>query len=424
MPDSGSQRLPPVGGEVQPPAGKALDKIDSILLVITAECNLRCRYCYQNAKKPWSMDEGVVRAALDLARISGQPRIEMMFLGGEPLLEIDRIRAAVRRCHEHCPADKSLSFGISTNGLLMTEEIAAFLDEHRFQIQLSFDGVSEAQEFRAAGSFALIDGLLDSLRNRHPDTYRGRLRVCVTLVPPAVPYLSASIEYLLGKGVAEIALAPTLKPFGAWEAKDIDRLDAQFCRILRASLEHYEKTGAVPLLLFRPTGEGASCEARSRGLCAALRGETVTIDVGGQVYGCVLFAESYQQFAGDLLKRRLGALRIGDLREADLPERYARFLAAGRRTDLFADQERKYSGYGPCRDCEHQAGCRICPVAIGYDPDNADPDRVPDFACAFSRVALGCRKRFLGRIGKSAADPFARLDAILASRRRKDQAMP
>ena len=58
-------------------------------LIVTAQCNLRCSYCYQNAKNARKAEWNVVQAAIDMAFGEGSSQINMMFWGGEPLLEFD-----------------------------------------------------------------------------------------------------------------------------------------------------------------------------------------------------------------------------------------------------------------------------------------------------------------------------------------------
>ena len=70
-------------------------------------------------------------------------------------------------------------------------------------MQLSFDGVPAAQDLRGPGTFAVLDRLLDRLREDHPDFFSEKLSVALTLVPSTIPFLADSIEYFLRKGVQQ-----------------------------------------------------------------------------------------------------------------------------------------------------------------------------------------------------------------------------
>jgi hypothetical protein len=114
----------------------------------------------------------------------------------------------------------------------------------------------------------------------------------------------------------------------------------------------------------------------------------------GQVYGCPTFAESYQAFPDTPLRGRLLAMRLGDIRDPGLPKRLKALPAAAKAAGIFHRKETKYSSYGRCADCRFFATCLVCPMSVARDPDHTDPDRVPDFLCAFNQVVLKYRERF------------------------------
>ena len=97
---------------------------------------------------------------------------------------------------------------------------------------------------------------------------------------------------------------------------------------------------------------------------------------------------------GPFLRESLAALRVGDVGDPGLGKRVAAFARGVSGARVFADKRRKYSSYGRCRDCEYLTRCSVCPLSIARVAGNDDPCRVPDFPCAFNRVALACRERF------------------------------
>src|SRR6266545_2008177 len=118
----------------QPPESPTitLDDVEVLEVILTAGCNLRCTYCYQNDKKPRSMSWDTLRGALDLVLPSRSPDLQILFLGGEPLLEFPLIRQAVEYVRSACPPDKKVQYSMVTNGTLLREEQAEFLAEHQF----------------------------------------------------------------------------------------------------------------------------------------------------------------------------------------------------------------------------------------------------------------------------------------------------
>jgi hypothetical protein len=121
------------------------------------------------------------------------------------------------------------------------------------------------------------------------------------------------------------------------------------------------------------------------------------VDVDGQVHGCVTFAGSFQSFPSTFLKSRIDSLSLGDVRDPGLADRYEAFPEAVRRAAIFHAKHDKYSSYGRCGECLYLESCSVCPMSIGHIPGNEDPDRVPDFSCAFNLVSLRYREIFARR---------------------------
>jgi sulfatase maturation enzyme AslB (radical SAM superfamily) len=369
-----------------------MDKM--LTLVLTSDCNLRCAYCYQNAKKPGRMDWETLRLALDQGFLQAPARTGVYFTGGEPIIEFAWIEQAVRYIKNKVPSNQLARFSLSTNGTLLTDEIIQFLDQHSVEIQISFDGVVEAQDMRGLGTFNVIDTWLDRLRNEHADFYQRCVTISMTVMPANLFHLPEAVDNLFTKDSSMIALTPVIDSDQHWDARRIDELDTALERIFDASLKHWQRTSQVPVLLFRNGPRDDSCQWRAREMCGILEGGALTIDLEGQVYGCCVFAGSYQEFHSPLQRAAQESVRIGSIHDPDFAEHLAAFPEKARRTGLFDRKEDKYSAYGKCRDCEFFDQCTICPASTVHRPDNEDPNRVSDFCCAFNRVALKYRARF------------------------------
>lgn len=374
-----------------------LEEVRAVLAVLTARCNLSCSYCYQNARRQGRMRWDTLRAAADLLLASRRREVTLVFYGGEPLLELELIGRAVEYVEAERRTDQTVKYAIVTNGTLLGRRRTAFLVTHDVKTQLSFDGVAAAQQLRGSGTFGQLDELLVRLRLDHPEWFGEKLEISMTLSPQTVPYLADGVRYFLGKGVRELGLSPIVTDSSSWRLGQIDELEAQFRRVFDACLEHQRQTGHVPLVELRRRGPEPRREPRLA--CGVGRGRVLTVDVDGQVYGCIMFAQSYQSFSSEFLGRRMGAMRLGDIGAADLGARLIAYPAAVHRAEIFDHQEAKYSSYRRCADCRHLMSCSFCPMAIGHQAGNADPHRVPDFLCAFNLVANRYRERFPGLPG-------------------------
>jgi len=383
------------------------EPVRSLTVVLTAQCNLRCAYCYQNARSTRRMGWGTLRRVLDMMLGSRRAEIELLFYGGEPLLELASMRQAVHYVESRSPPHRHISYATVTNGTLLGDEAVEFFARHRFDLQLSFDGVAAAQDLRSPGSFEHLDRTLDRLKRRHPDYSSEHLTVSLTLTPANLAYLADSVSYFLSKGVSEIAIAADIVDHPGWRIEGVDELDAQLSSTYDASLRYLFRTNRTPLQLFRKSGRGSKENKAPPGdgggagvgrqepsnMCSIGSGAGLVIDTDGQVCGCPLLVTSYQKTSGSLAPR-LNDLGMGDFRSADFPRRYEAFSAAARSAEIFHHRERKHSSYGRCGDCRFLTTCSVCPVSITTIPGNTDPHRVPDFACAFHRTASKYRERF------------------------------
>jgi sulfatase maturation enzyme AslB (radical SAM superfamily) len=369
-------------------------QINKVDVVLTAGCNLRCSYCYQNDKKARRMQWDTLRAAADLVLASERPEVSLLFVGGEPLLEFELIRQAVEYVEARRQPAKRIRFELITNGVLVRDEHIDFFVEHGFEVQLSFDGIRAAQDLRGRGTFELLDRLLHRLRAEQPVFFAERFNVAITLTVATISYLADSVEYFLSNGVQDLGISPVVTHQHDWTLSRIDDLDAQFARIFELSVRLHDRTGAVPLSVFRKHEGDSVHKPEGQSMCGVGRGETAAVDVDGHVHGCVMFAESYQVFPTTFLRNRLEAMRMGHLDDPRFAEHMAAYPAAARAAGIFHNKQDKYSSYGKCADCRFLPRCAVCPISIGNAPGNADPNRVPDFLCAYNLVSLKYRERF------------------------------
>jgi uncharacterized protein len=361
-------------------------------LALTGECNLKCRYCYQNAKAGVHMPWAVLKAAADRVLESASPRVDVIFAGGEPLLAFDLIEQAVDYIEHRQPAGLGVQFSLGTNGTLLGPDTIPFLHKHRFDIDLSFDGVLPAQAVRGEHSFARIDRALDDLRDKAPEIFWRHLSVGVTLDADAVPYLSESFSYFLGKQLRAISISAAAGQSGRWTPDVLNRLERELKKVYAIARHHYETTGTVPLVPFQKVASGP--RPRREVVCGAAQPGKVTVDVDGQVYACPMLAESSQRFANPGLAAIVRPMRMGSVTSPGFWQQMEALPERARATEIFQIGPRRHSLHGQCIRCQHRRDCKACPVAVLSEPAHADAQRIPDYLCAFNWTLMGLRKRF------------------------------
>ena len=140
--------------------------VKALCLHIAHDCNLACKYCfaeegeYHGRRAMMSYEVG--RKALDfLVANSGSRRnLEVDFFGGEPTMNFDVVKQLVEYGRsiekEH---NKNFRFTLTTNGVLLNDEIMEFANKEMANVVLSIDGRKE------------INDLMRPTRNNHGSSY-------------------------------------------------------------------------------------------------------------------------------------------------------------------------------------------------------------------------------------------------------------
>lgn len=127
--------------------------VKALCLHVAHDCNLRCKYCFAS-QGDFKGDRSLMtfetgKKALDfLLQNSGNRRnLEVDFFGGEPLMNFDLVKKLVAYGREEEKKyDKHFRFTITTNGVLLNDEIEEFINENMDNVVLSIDGRKEIND--------------------------------------------------------------------------------------------------------------------------------------------------------------------------------------------------------------------------------------------------------------------------------------
>ena len=136
--------------------------IKALCLHVAHTCNLSCAYCFASQGKYHGeralMSFEVGKRALDfLVENSGSRRnLEVDFFGGEPLMNWQVVKDLVAYARSiEKDAEKNFRFTLTTNGVLLDDEVTDFCNREMHNVVLSLDGRPEVNDrFRvdAAGN--------------------------------------------------------------------------------------------------------------------------------------------------------------------------------------------------------------------------------------------------------------------------------
>ena len=120
-----------------------------------SSCNLDCKYCFYLSKETLRNGPGTGQMSEDTLElfirqyIEGMtgPQLVFSWQGGEPTLRgLDFYRRVVALQKKYAKANQRIENDLQTNGVLLDEEWAKFLKEHRFLVGLSVDGPRELHD--------------------------------------------------------------------------------------------------------------------------------------------------------------------------------------------------------------------------------------------------------------------------------------
>lgn len=157
------------------------NKILSLTIAPTLDCNFNCSYCFEESTLNHSMDDEVEGMLINfIERFKPLRYIDINWYGGEPLLCFDRIESITKKIKE---LDIPFVASIVTNGYLLSSRIINRLDELKIRdIQITIDGDKEMHDSRrrtrtGGGTYNQIISNIDKLL----EVWSGKLNIRVNI---------------------------------------------------------------------------------------------------------------------------------------------------------------------------------------------------------------------------------------------------
>ncbi len=173
------------------------NKVESITLQLTQKCNFRCAYCiyseesspYQRSHSDMEMTEELVEASIDFLfqHSRDSETVNIGLYGGEPFLKFNLIKHAVNYVEKNYYG-KKVTFSITTNGSLLTDDIIDFLIEHEIHPMISLDGTKEIHdkyrhfEKNGNGTYEIVSKNMSRIKDKNFDFFR-KLKLSTVVDP-------------------------------------------------------------------------------------------------------------------------------------------------------------------------------------------------------------------------------------------------
>ncbi len=276
--------------------------VKALCLHIAHDCNLACRYCfaeegeYHGRRALMSFEVG--KAALDflIANSGSRRNLEVDFFGGEPLLNFDVVKRLVAYGREQEKLhDKKFRFTLTTNGVLLDDEVMEFANQEMANVVLSIDGRKEIHDkmrpFRkGAGSYELIVPKFQKLaESRNQDRYYVR----GTFTHHNLDF-SKDVLHLADLGFRQISVEPVVaqpEDDYALQEADVPKLLEEYDTLAAEMLKRHREGKDFNFFHFMIDLKGGPCVAKRLSGCGSGT-EYLAVTPWGDFYPC-------HQFVGD-----------------------------------------------------------------------------------------------------------------------------
>ena len=266
-------------------------------LHLTANCNMRCHYCYVSPTSV-TMTPETARAAVDSAVKRGHKSIGLIFFGGEPLIYRELIIDIINYTKTYADRGIKFYYKMTTNGLLLDEKFMDIAIKEKMYIALSIDGIDKAHNAHRISSdggptHEKVEGAAKLLLKSHANA-----PALMTVNPDTVQYYNESVEYLYALGFQYLICS--LNYDAEWDKLALKELKHQY--ELLADF-YYKNTLAENKFYLSPFEVKISSHVHNKTYCherCELGKWQVSVGPDGTIYPCVQFVGEEKYSIGDV----------------------------------------------------------------------------------------------------------------------------
>ena len=284
--------------------------VKALCMHIAHDCNLACRYCfaeegeYHGRRAMMSYEVG--KKALDflIANSGSRRNLEVDFFGGEPLMNWQVVKDLVAYGREQEKKfNKHFRFTVTTNGVLLNDEIQDFINKEMDNVVMSLDGRKEINDkmrpFRnGTGSYDLIvpkfQKLADS-RNQERYYIRG------TFTRNNLDFSNDILHYA-DLGFKQMSIEPVVgdetDPYAIRE-EDLPQIFEEYDKLAKVMIEREKEGKGFNFFHFMINLEGGPCIYKRLSGCGSGT-EYLSVTPWGDLYPCHQFVGQDEFLMGNV----------------------------------------------------------------------------------------------------------------------------
>lgn len=349
--------------------------VKALCLHVAHDCNLRCKYCFADTGEFHGgrclMSAETGKKAIDFVIKSSGARknIEIDYFGGEPLMNF----GVVKEITEYAKAEgekhgKNFRFTVTTNGILLNEDIKKYINENMSNVVLSIDGTKETNDrmrYRVDGSGSydsIVPKFQDLAESRNQDRYY--VRGTFTAYNKD---FAKDVIHLADLGFKQTSVEPVVAPETedyALTKEDIPVIFREYEKLTEEYVKRYKEGKGFNFFHFMIDLDQGPCVVKRLSGCGAGH-EYLAVAPNGDIYPC-------HQFVGN------NDFLMGNVDSGTIDEKIKSYFE---KSNIYTKEK--------CKNCFAKFYCSggCCANAWNF---NGDINKPYELACEFEKKRVEC----------------------------------
>jgi len=234
----------------------------------------------------------------------GRRNLDVDFFGGEPLLNWDVVKQIVLYAREiEAEHGKNFRFTLTTNGLLIDDDVIKFTSEHMYNVVLSLDGKPETNDLmrKLADSNGSYDTIVPKLK-KLVEARGGRdYYIRGTFTRHNIEFVD-DILHIADLGFRELSMEPVVAASEAdyaFAEADLEKLSEQYERLAMEMLAREEEGRGFSFYHYTLNLEGGPCLHKRVAGCG-VGTEYLAVTPSGELFPCHQFVGNDEFIMGDV----------------------------------------------------------------------------------------------------------------------------
>ncbi len=284
--------------------------VKALCLHIAHDCNLACKYCfaeegeYHGRRAFMSFEVG--KKALDflVANSGSRVNLEVDFFGGEPLMNWQVVKELVaygRSLEE--TNNKKFRFTLTTNGMLLDDEVLDFANKEMANIVLSIDGRKEIHDLMRPrrGGQGSYDEVVPKYKKVAKSRNQMNYYVRGTFTRNNLDF-TQDVKHLADEGFEQISVEPVVADETqdyALREEDIPVIAAEYDKLALEYIRRKKEGKGFNFFHFMIDLEGGPCVAKRLSGCGSGT-EYLAVTPWGDFYPCHQFVGQEEFIMGNV----------------------------------------------------------------------------------------------------------------------------